>query len=258
MATASSSSNDRPPPPPSGAAKVRRVDPTAPELFPAGTPYALALAAHQTAPLALDAAALAPRQKDRERSPPRGDRRPLSKRNKSREERAAAGGAKDSYGQLRNKALGERSKTVPAEVFIGEVPKRSQPVRPPNQSALNRRAAPRADAQKRGASFAAEDSRTKPRGGAANPERAERRDAVYKKAAKNERLYEDSQGNVKAKRPAKKAKTKKSVSQSMSFSPEAVAARPEDRYGVRRRAPARGKSLPSSSASRERQRAVVF
>ena len=159
---------------------------------------------------------------------------------------------------------------MPAEVFIGEAPKRSQPVRPPNQSALNRRAAPRADAQKRGASYAAEDRRTKPRGGAANAERAERRDAVYarqarmdkaaqrqvargdKKAA-NERLYQDSQGNVKAKRPAKKAKTKKSVSQSMSSFSPTFGSRPEDRYGVRRQN-ARGKSLASASASRERQR----
>jgi len=135
MAAFSSSSNDRPPPPPPGAAKVRRVE--APELFPAGNPYAEALAAHQKAPLATDAAALFGR--DRERSPPRGDRRPLSKRNKSREERAAAGGAKDeTYGQIREKALSARSKTVPAEIFIGEAPKRSRAV-PPNQSALSRR-----------------------------------------------------------------------------------------------------------------------
>ncbi len=129
MAAFSSSSNDRPPPPPPGAAKVRRVEQDSP-LFPAGTPYAEALAAHQKAPLALDAAALVGR--NRERSPPRGDRRPLSKRNKIREERAAAGGAKDeTYGQVRAKAVGARSKTVPAEIFIGEAPKRSKAV-PPN------------------------------------------------------------------------------------------------------------------------------
>ena len=117
-AAASSSSDDRPPPPPPCAAKVRRIEraslaaeglPTAPELFPAGTPYAEALAAQQTAPLAADAAAaaLAPYagpRRERERSPPRGDRRPLAKRNQSREERAAAGGAKESYGQMRQKA----------------------------------------------------------------------------------------------------------------------------------------------------------
>ena len=85
--------------------------------------------------------------------------------------------------------------------------------------------------------------------------------------AKNPRLYEDRQGNVKAKRPAKNnAKTKsvaesvaksvaKSVASRTSFSPEA-SSRPEDKYGVRRRPPARrGKSLGaavSSSASRSR------
>ena len=264
-AAASSSSDDRPPPPPTGAAKVRRIDPTAPVelLFPAGTPYAEALAAQQKAPLAADAAAavalapyVGPRREGRERSPPRGDRRPLAKRNQSREERAAAGGAKESYGQMRQKALGERSKTVPAEVFIGEAPKRSQPVRPPNQSALNRRAAARAAAVKREASAPAEDRRIRARGGAANAERAAMK---QQQLAKNTRLYEDRQGNVKAKRPAKNnAKTKsvaKSVASRTSFSPEA-SSRPEDKYGVRRRPPARrGKSLGaavSSSASRSR------
>ena len=79
---------------------------------------------HQKAPLAEDVAALVGRT--RERSPPRGDRRPLSKRNKSREDRAAAGGANDTYGQIRAKALGARSKTLPAEVFIGENPEALQ------------------------------------------------------------------------------------------------------------------------------------
>ena len=85
---------------------------------------------HEKAPLALDAAALL---RNRERSPPRGDRRPLSKRNKSREDRAAARGTEDTYGQIRAKAMSARSKTVPAEAFIGEAPKRSRAV-PPNQS----------------------------------------------------------------------------------------------------------------------------
>ena len=132
MATVSSSDN-RPPPPPPGAAKIRRVDPEAP-LFSPNTPYAEILAAHQKAPLAQDIAAAA-----RQRLP-QGDRRPLSKRNKSREDRAAAGGAADSYGQIRAKALAARSKTVPAEVFIGETPKRSKAV-PPNASALRRQQA---------------------------------------------------------------------------------------------------------------------
>ena len=235
LAAFSSSSNDRPPPPPPGAAKVRRTE--APELFPAGTPYAEALAAHQKAPLALDAAALVGR--NRERSPPRGDRRPLSKRNKSREDRAAAGGAEGTYGQIREKALSARSKTVPAEVFIGEAPKRSRAV-PPNQSALMRRAA-RTAAVKREASAPAEDRRVRARGGAANAERA----AARQRLAANPRLYEDKQGNVKS-RMAKTAKKSKAPS------PEAeVSARPEDRYGVRRRAPPRAKSA-RVSRSRER------
>ena len=167
------SSDDRPPPPPPGAAKIRRVDLDAP-LFPPNTPYAEILAAHQKAPLAQDLAASV-----RERSPPRGDRRPLSKRSKSREDRAAAGGATDSYGQIRAKALAARSKSVPAEIFIGETPKRSKAV-PPNQSALRRREA-RAKSTKRTASEPAEDQRVKTRGGPANPDRA----AVRQRQADN-------------------------------------------------------------------------
>ena len=134
MASFSSGSNDRPPPPPPpGAAKIRRTEPVS--LFEAGSPFAEAVLMQEHASPAQDAAALV-----RERSPPRGDRRPLSKRNKSREDREAARGAGDTYGQLRAKALSARSKTVPAEVFIGEAPKRSRAV-PPNQSALAQRAA---------------------------------------------------------------------------------------------------------------------
>ena len=100
---AAASPNDRPPPPPPGAAKIARRTASAPELFLAGTPYAEALAMQQQAPVALDAAALAvlapyvgPRREGRERSPPRGDRRPLATRNRSRERRAAAGDNKES------------------------------------------------------------------------------------------------------------------------------------------------------------------
>ncbi len=248
---AASSSDDRPPPPPPGAAKVRRVEPEV--LFPAGTPYAEALATHQTAPLALDAAALA---RDRERSPPRGDRRPLSKRNRSREERAAAAGGKDTYGQMRQKALGERSKTVPAEIFIGEAPRRSQPVLP-NQAALTHRATARAAPVKREASMPAEDRRTRARGGAANPERAHTKQPV------NPRIYEDRQGNLKARRPAKSVATKvhlsKKDAKKSSFSPEAGASssRPEDKYGARSRRPARrSKSMGANSASSSREQRV--
>ena len=85
---------------------------------------------------------------------------------------------------MRDRALNQRGKTVPAEIFIGDAaPKRARAV-PPNQAALNRRAAPRFAAEKRAASFAAEDRRAKPRGGAANAERAERRDAVYARQAR--------------------------------------------------------------------------
>ncbi len=100
-------------------------------------------------------------------------------------------------------------------------------------------------AVKREASALAEDKRVRARGGAANAERA----AARQWLAANPRLYEDRQGNVKA-RVAKTVGAKKSAK---AFSPEAetVGARPEDRYGVRRRAPARGKSL-RVSRSRER------
>ena len=119
----SSSSNDRPPPPPPGAAKIRRTD--AVSLFDAGSPFAEAVLMQEQASPAQDAAALV-----RERSPPWGDRRPLSKRNKSHEDREAARGAEDTYGQLRAKALSARSKTVPAEVFIGECPSGRERCRP--------------------------------------------------------------------------------------------------------------------------------
>jgi len=137
------------------------------------------------------------------------------------------------------KKLSARSKTVPAEIFIGETPKRSRAV-PPNQDALMRRAA-RTAAVKRGASGPAEDDRVRPRGGAANVERVTRRQRLS-------RLYADRQVNVKA-RDAKTVGAKKSAK---TFSPEAeVGARPEDRYGVRQRAPARNKG-PRASRSRER------
>ena len=198
------------------------------------------MAMHEKASPAPDAAALV---RNRERSPPRGDRRPLSKRNKSREDGAAVGGAEDTYGQIRAKAISARSKTVPAEIFIGEAPKRSKAV-PPNQSALMRRAA-RTAAVKREASALAEDRRVGARGGVANAERA----AARQRLAENPRLYEDKAGNVKSRR----AKTAKTVEKKGKDSEAELSSRPEDRYGVRRRAPARGKSL-GASASRSRER----
>ncbi len=195
----------------------------------------------------------------RERSPPRGDRRPLSKRNKSREKRAAAGGATDMYGQIRDKAIAQRSKTVPAEVFIGEAPKRARGV-PPNAAQLKRRQA-RVEATKRPAFVPAQDVRVRLRGGPANAERA----AVRQKLADNARLYEDRQGNIKSKRVAKTANEAKSVSTSAKTdaktnrSAKTVGAktkqnaspvksnRPEDKYGVRR---LRAKSVTSRSRDR--------
>ena len=137
---------------------------------------------------------------------------------------------------------------MPTEIFIGEAPKRSRAV-PPNQSALSRRAA-RTAAVKREASAPAEDRRVRARGGPANAERA----ALRQNLAANPRLYQDKQGNVKA-RVAKTvgAKAKKSS----SFSEAEVSARPEDRYGVRRRVSARSKSL-GASASRSRERAAAL
>ena len=141
-------------------------------------------------------------------------------------------------------------------MFIGETPKRSRAV-PPNQSALRRREA-RASAVKRTASEPAEDRRVRARGGPANPERA----AARQRQAENPRLYEDRQGNVKSRRAktavAKMAVAKTAVAKTAvakkgkASSPEAeiTSSRPEDRYGVRRRAPARNKSL-GASRSRE-------
>ena len=156
----------------------------------------------------------------------------------------AARGAEGTYGQIHEKALSARSKTVPAEVFIGEAPKWSRAV-PPNQSALRRREA-RAVAVKRTASEPAEDQRVKTRGGPANPNRA----AV--RQADNPRLYQDRQGNVKSRR-AKTTVAKTVAKKGKAYEPEVTSSRPEDRYGVRRR-PARNKSV---GASRSRERVGV-
>ncbi len=243
MAAFASSSDDRPPPPPPGAAKIRRTNEPNMPLFAPDTPFGEILAARQRADVAQDMA-----QFVRERSPPRGDRRPLSKRNISRERRAAAGGASDTYGQIRAKALHQRSKTVPAEVFIGEVPNRSKAV-PPNASALRRQQA-RTAATKRPASAPAQDVRAKTRGGPADAERA----AIRQKLADNSRLYEDKQGNIKSRRVAKMvgAKTTKK-GKGASYEPDVQMNRPEDRYGVRTRTQ-RAKSV---RASRSRETAGV-
>ena len=224
------SSSNQPPPPPPGGAKIRRTDPA--PLFPEGNPYAQAMAQSQKAPLAADAALVA--REPRERSPPRGDRRPLSTRNRSRERRAAAGGAEETYGQIRQKALNARSKTVPAEIFIGETPKRSRAV-PPNQDALMRRGA-RTAATKRPPPGPAEDERDRKRGGAANVDRAVRRQRLS-------RFYAD---RTKSEVPETRAKKSKTVSLDVRGT------RPEDKYGVRNRAQSK-----VQRASRSRDRGLV-
>ena len=98
---ATSASDDRPPPPPPGAAKIRRTDDAIPApLFAPDTPFGQILAARQLAEPAQDMAFV------RERSTPMGDRRPLSKRNQSRERRDNAGGVDiETYGQIRDKTI---------------------------------------------------------------------------------------------------------------------------------------------------------
>ena len=70
-------------------------------------------------------------------------------------------------------------------------------------------------------------------GGAANAERA----TAQQRMAKKPRLYEDKAGNVKSRRAKTVEKKGKASSPEVKLS-----SRPEDRYGVRRRAPARGKT----------------
>ena len=242
----SAASDDRPPPPPPGAAKIRRPQNVLAPLFPPDTPYGQILAARQLAEPASD---MAQEKFARERSPPRGDRRPLSKRNASREKRASAGGVDgETYGQVRDKALAQRSKTVPAKtvpasVFIGDKPARARP--PPNAAQLKRRIA-REAATKRVASEPAEDRRVRLRGGLADAG-AERR----QKLASNTNLYEDKSGNIKSKRAktvtakaatvyqdkttnvkSKRAKTAAKSSKQSDIEPDM--SRPENKYGVRR------------------------
>ena len=155
---------------------------------------------------------------------------------------------------MRDKALAQRSKTVPAEVFIGDRPARARG--PPNAAQLKRRNA-RAAATKRMASEPAEDRRVKVRGGLADAG-AERR----QKLANNTNLYEDKSGNIKSKRAktvanSSAAKTTKSKgAKSKQSEPDVSSSRPEDRYGVRQR---RAKSVTSRSVSgsASRPRGVV-
>ena len=160
---------------------------------------------------------------------------------------------------MRDKALAQRSKTVPAEVFIGDKPARARG--PPNAAQLKRRNA-RAAATKRMASEPAEDRRVKVRGGLADAG-AERR----QKLAANTNLYEDKSGNIKSKRAktvanSSAAKTTKSkttgakgrFSKQSGSEPDMRSSRPEDRYGVRQQ---RAKSVAMRSVSRSRERGVL-
>ena len=92
---------------------------------------------------------------------------------------------------------------MPAEVFIGDQPKRARGV-PPNAAQLKRRQA-RVAATKRQAFEPADDVRVRTRGGPADADRV----AVRQKLADNVRLYEDKQGNIKSKRVAKTVTAKK-------------------------------------------------
>ena len=251
----SSSSNDRPGPPPPGRPKIRRTDEP---LFAPDTPYGQILANRQLAEPAQD---IAQEKFSRERSPPRGDRRPLSKRNASREKRASAGGVDgETYGQVRDKALAQRSKTVPAEVFIGDKPARARG--PPNAAQLKRRNA-RAAATKRVASEPAEDRRVKVRGGLADAG-AERR----QKLAANTNLYEDKSGNIKSKRAKtvkaatvyedKTVKSKRNAAKSSRQSDiQYDMSRPENRYGVRRAQSVKPRDQSSRSSRSSRVGIVV-
>ena len=207
----------RPPPPGAGAVKRRQSMPA--ELFQAGTPHGDALRQHQKAPLLNPYAG--PRR-PRTRSPPRADLRPQAVREKSAENR----GNPESYGQMREKALQQRSKVIPPgpqHFYIGADQGVKRPRPAGNQAALDRRTAPRAPGVKRKAEGAAEDRRVRSRGGAADPTRPERVERVARKAkvpstrrkAKDSRpassyLYNTADG-VKSSRPKAESKRAKKM-----------------------------------------------
>ena len=161
---------------------------------------------------------------------------------------------------MRDKALAQRSKTVPAEVFIGDKPARARG--PPNAAQLKRRNA-RAAATKRMASEPAEDRRVKVRGGLADAG-AERR----QKLASNANLYEDKSGNIKSKRAKtvkaatvyedKTVKSKQKAAKSSRQSDlQYDMSRPENRYGVRRAQSVKPRDQSSRSSRSSRVGIVV-
>ena len=154
--------NKRPPPPP-GAAAIKRRQSVPAELFPQHTPYGDALRQHQKAPLLNPYTG--PRR-PRSRSPPRADLRPQAVREKSAENRNNP----ESYGQMREKAIQNRSKVIPPgpqHYYIGADQGVKRPRPAANQAALDRRTKPRTPAVKRRID-GAEDRRVKRRIGAAD------------------------------------------------------------------------------------------
>ena len=133
------------------------------ELFPQHTPYGDALRQHQKAPLLNPYTG--PRR-PRSRSPPRADLRPQAVREKSAENRNNP----ESYGQMREKAIQNRSKVIPPgpqHYYIGADQGVKRPRPAANQAALDRRTKPRTPAVKRRID-GAEDRRVKRRIGAAD------------------------------------------------------------------------------------------
>ena len=104
---------------------------------------------------------------------------------------------------------------------------------------------------KREASAPAEDGRVRARGGAANAERA----ALRQQVAKNPRLYEDEQGNIKAKRPAKSAVGAKKSATSASYRPKskesALDQRTATAYGAGERPPREARAWEHPLRARE-------
>ena len=134
---------------------------------------------------------------DRERSPTRGDRRPLSVQ---REEEA------EKYVTIRDKALRQRSTHVPKgatgpeQYYIGE-----RDTTPKNQAMLDAKAGPRARAAKRPAEKIT-TGHAKRRGGAANLASVvvyEEKQERAKKLRENPRLVEAAGGELKIRKPVK-------------------------------------------------------
>ena len=188
-----SSSSKRPPDDP-GAGKIKAVRSKPAAVLPA--PVEQAVKEHR------EAIPILPTQPERERSPPRGDRRPQKAREHSDEKhkREEANREGASYFQLRSKAMKERSSVLPREYYIGD---------PKNQALLDKKADSRARAAKRPA-VPIEPPAAKRRGGAANPGEVavyEARQEKQKKLRENSHLFEAADGNLKIRKPMKAIKS---------------------------------------------------